>query len=1018
MNIRTKLIVMLAVPLVALAVVAFAGFAGQNADLEVNEDAKASVATITNLDRLWWIVADERLAVLGDATPEEIAEAAAVTDAVVEEIADSTDTTGAAVVAEAIALLPADRSAGGLDALDAYNDALDVLDNGIEAQPLAGLNSDAALTVTAVVHAHDASRKQEDAWLALKNLENLNTTTVRNLISSFGAAQTLRDITADDRLTNGDQLFLDAVRSPSAAQLGQIEALVLSDLARAEGAVLTDTFVDDAISSLPSISLFDALENNRAEWKSADEVARQILIEDITETQTDIATARSRSLFLALVGGLLLFTLIFVIGRSIVGPLSRLMANAEVMTNERLPAAVAQLRTLGSSDETPQLAPIPKETDDEIGTIVEAFNDMQVSALRVATDQARSRRNVAEMFVNLGRRNQQLNHRMITMISDLERDEQDPETLRGLYQLDHLATRMRRNAESLLVLAGNRSPRQWKKPVAFDDVVRSSLAEVEYFERIEIGELPEVDMTGAVVADITHMLAELLDNATNFSDPSSMVHISALETHTAVELQIRDNGFGIDEEDLHILNERLNNPPELDEAPSRLLGLFVVGRLAEQHGVQVELRSVTGEGTTATVTIPKTHFPVEIGENPIDTPAPIAVNADNAADFFAQEAILADDAQLEHAELDEAEEVTAEVIPLPIPDAVSESSSDDAHGEVADLLPIDTTPVAEIDEAPVEIPDLDAEPQFADEPAEIPVAEEAPVVEEVLVQEAPVAEEAPVVEEVLVQEAPVAEEAPVAPVAEEAKQTDEPAESDQNAAEPAPMAPSAAGQLTEDSWPLTKLNPAPSREATPMDVAQRSAEVDSPAPEVAVEETVAAAPTPEAPVAEPVVEAAAVSEAPVPQAPAPATAAPVQAQVQVEEQVEVQEVVQEVVPATPIVEEAALPAPPVMQQPMPEPPAKAAPAAPVTPEVTTEPATPVAEAPAAPQSPSFGGLPTRMPQATIEEVESAPKVLPLTIEEDDAAASDKATSSISFGHFARGAVAASEASANDEGENS
>ena len=135
------------------------------------------------------------------------------------------------------------------------------------------------------------------------------------------------------------------------------------------------------------------------------------------------------------------------------------------------------------------------------------------------------------MFVSLGRRNQQLNHRMITMISDLERDEQDPETLRGLYQLDHLATRMRRNAESLLVLAGNRSPRQWSQPVPFDDVVRGSLAEVEYFERIEIGELPDVQMSGAVVTDITHMLAELLDNATQFSDPTTSVHISAVETH-------------------------------------------------------------------------------------------------------------------------------------------------------------------------------------------------------------------------------------------------------------------------------------------------------------------------------------------------------------------------------------------------------------------------------------------------------------------------------------------------------
>ena len=166
--------------------------------------------------------------------------------------------------------------------------------------------------------------------------------------------------------------------------------------------------------------------------------------------------------------------------------MNRLMDHADLMTKERLPFAVAKLRTLGASDELPELRPIPKESNDEIGSLVDAFNEVQDTAVKVATDQARSRRNVAEMFVSLGRRNQQLNHRMLNLISELEQDEQNPEVLSGLYQLDHLATRMRRNAESLLVLAGNRSPRQWSRPVAMEDVVRSALAEVELFERVEV----------------------------------------------------------------------------------------------------------------------------------------------------------------------------------------------------------------------------------------------------------------------------------------------------------------------------------------------------------------------------------------------------------------------------------------------------------------------------------------------------------------------------------------------------
>ena len=178
---------------------------------------------------------------------------------------------------------------------------------------------------------------------------------------------------------------------------------------------------------------------------------------------------------------------------------------------------------------------------------------------------------------------------MLSLISELERDEQDPDVLQGLYRLDHMATRMRRNAESLLVLAGNRSPRQWSRPVPVEDVLRSALSEVENFERIEIGDIAPNIIRGAVVTDVTHLLAELLDNATNFSDPTTKVKISAFETEDGVDIEIADQGFGITETDLVELNTRITNPPALDEAPSRLLGLFVVGRLAQQHNIDVRL---------------------------------------------------------------------------------------------------------------------------------------------------------------------------------------------------------------------------------------------------------------------------------------------------------------------------------------------------------------------------------------------------------------------------------------------
>ena len=999
MNIRTKLIVMLAVPLVALALVAFVGFAGQNSDLELNEDATIAVQTINNLDQLWLIVADERLAVLGDGTIQEVSDLAAITDAAFDEIIESDDAAGAEVAGEAFELLPFDRQLAtrssdfAEETIAAYNGVLARIDAGIQAQPLSGLNTDAALIVNSISHAHAASQQQEDAWLELKNLSDLNTTSVRNLVSSFGSARTLRDVASTDTLTNGDRPYLAPVQSPSANQLAQIEALALAQLIQSEGGTLTDSFITDAISSLPSADLFTTLENNRAEWSAAAADARVLLEEDLAETQDDIADARSLSTFLAIIGGLLLVTLIFVIGRSIVGPLGRLVENADIMTHERLPAAVAQLRTIGASDDAIELAPIPKETNDEIGTIVDSFNEMQISALKVATDQARSRRNVAEMFVSLGRRNQQLNHRMITMISDLERDEQDPETLRGLYQLDHLATRMRRNAESLLVLAGNRSPRQWKRPVAFDDVVRSSLAEVEFFERIEIGDLPELDMSGAVVTDITHMLAELLDNATQFSDPSTVVLLSALETHTSVELQIQDQGFGINPEDLAVLNERVKNPPELDEAPSRLLGLFVVGRLAQQHNVNVDIRSVAGQGSTVTVTIPKTHFPVEVGENPIQAPsavAPIDVNSDNAADFFGSDPVSADPVEPPIAVVDPVDtnpiDVPVEAVveePVAVPDPVEPPIA--AEPDPGDTNLVDV-PVEAVVEEPVAVPDP-VEPPIAAEPDPVDVPVEA-VVEEPAVAPEPTTLPDPVsVDAVDADPVPAADaghveiisESIVSPAAtEDATATGDADVSATVGDDADPIEEPAEVPLTEDSWPITKLEPAPSREVSPMEAVQRNSE--TPEPE---------APAPQAaPAAPPVTEQA---------------APPVAEQTTPEPEVL-----------------AEMPAPPVMAPPVEPSPAVAAAAA-----TTAEPALP-APAPApepapaaevqAPSTSSFGGLPTRMPQATIETVETGPAVLPLELGEDEPSAAPD--TSISFGHFAKGIVSEADDASTTEGENS
>jgi len=211
---------------------------------------------------------------------------------------------------------------------------------------------------------------------------------------------------------------------------------------------------------------------------------------------------------------------------------------------------------------------------------------------------------IAEIFVNLGRRNKQLNRQMLTLISHLERDELDPDLLEGLYELDHLATRMRRNEETLLNLSSTRKIRQWSQPVKVEDVLRSALAEVERFARVEIDHVPDVEVLGAVVADATHLLAELLDNATLFSHTSTTVTLSAHTTLEGVEIEVLDSGHGIDEPKLLELNDLLENPPSLWDAPSRRLGLFIAALLAKDHEIGVTLSGQRGVGTVATVALP------------------------------------------------------------------------------------------------------------------------------------------------------------------------------------------------------------------------------------------------------------------------------------------------------------------------------------------------------------------------------------------------------------------------------
>jgi len=293
------------------------------------------------------------------------------------------------------------------------------------------------------------------------------------------------------------------------------------------------------------------------------------------------------------------------IARSMVGPLRRLRRSAIDVAEHRLPGVVERLQRGERVDVTAETAPIGIASRDEIGQVAEAFNSVHRVAVQVATDQAALRKNVGDTFLNLARRSQALIHRQLKMIDRLERKTTDPDELEELFHLDHLATRMRRNAEDLIVLSGAKPARRWGRPVPLNDVIRGAIAEVEDYTRVSLLPAAGVAVVGQAVGDVIHLLAELIENATSFSPPHTKVHVAGQKTATGHVVEIEDRGIGMSDAELLEANERLSSPPAMDLALSQRLGLFVVARLAEHHGIKVQLRHSWYGGVTALVWLPE-----------------------------------------------------------------------------------------------------------------------------------------------------------------------------------------------------------------------------------------------------------------------------------------------------------------------------------------------------------------------------------------------------------------------------
>ena len=320
---------------------------------------------------------------------------------------------------------------------------------------------------------------------------------------------------------------------------------------------------------------------------------------------------------------LLVLLLTALVGRSLVNPLRRLQQDALEIATVRLPARVAAAAAGNEVAGGTAIEPIGVQSTDEIGRVARAFDQVHAEAVRLAGNEAQLRGSFSAMFISLSRRSVPLIDRLARMIDSMEQNEDDPNQLANLFSMDHLVTRMRRNSENLLVLAGEEPVRKWTESVPLSDVARAAAAEIEQYGRVTLTVQPGVMVSGQAAADVVHLLAELIENATLFSPRHTQVRVTVTELSTGgVLLEVRDEGVGVSAARLSDMNWRLDNPPALDVSVSRHMGLYAVAHLAARHGIRVKLRPGVPQGLSALVWLPSSlarHERVAAGSGPSPT---------------------------------------------------------------------------------------------------------------------------------------------------------------------------------------------------------------------------------------------------------------------------------------------------------------------------------------------------------------------------------------------------------------
>ncbi|MGH9210242.1 MAG: HAMP domain-containing protein [Acidimicrobiales bacterium] len=538
---------------------------------------------------------------------------------------------------------------------------------------------------------------------------------------------------------------------------GQLDSAELFDVASYKGGFVYDVPSGDYIHDYFRASIVEILD------------------QDASQRTASAARAVRTNILAGVIGLVVTAGITWLVSRSITRPLQSLTQQAMDTATYRLPGTVQNIQQapLGENVAWPEMEPITVQTNDEVADVAHAFNTMQQSALNLAVEEVLLRRLVTDSLVTLGQRNQDLLGRQLDFITDLERDEADPETLADLFHLDHLAIRMRRNAESLLVLAGIDPPRTWLGPTPITDVIRAALGEAEEYKRVRVHDVEGATIAGFATAELTHLLAELIENALRFSSGGRPVVVNGRHLATggglalAVELPppgldeepdadtgddyegpldrslmlgeeldvlghgvggpsegyiitIEDSGIGLSEDEIEAANRRLTGEDTPTEAPSRYMGHYVAGKLAARHGITIRLQSnAPGDGITATIELPAAVLTTEMpAETHTDLP-PVPRTRPRSVWTVPTEEMPSPDLKL----LDLSAPVSLPGISKPSEpdDTPSDTPSHRAHRKPRKrkirALPASKLPVPPSPTEPLVIPpaDPDADPDQADE---------------------------------------------------------------------------------------------------------------------------------------------------------------------------------------------------------------------------------------------------------------------------------------------------------------